>query len=53
MALADLAMADYTDMGIDSNGNRDNSNRDIHIDIEGILGMSDIPDITSCPLADL
>ena len=56
MALVAMALVDFAiakDMDIDSNSNRDNSYRDIHIDIEDILGTLDIPDTMSDLLADL
>ena len=40
------------DIGMDMDTGTD-SNREIDIDIEGILGMSDIPDTMSCLLAVL
>jgi hypothetical protein len=55
VGLVDFAMT----KDIDSNSNRDNSNmdidsnRDIGIGTEDILGMSDIPDTMSCLLAVL
>ena len=44
----------YNNMGIDKGTEMDtDSNREIGIGIEGILGMSDIPDIASCLLVGL
>jgi hypothetical protein len=53
MAMMVLAMANYTDMGMDMGigTDIDSNNRDIRT--ADILDTSDILDITSCLLADL